>query len=61
MQVNWDKIYDVNRSQPNTTVNNVDGTSNSKTGKNSLYILGDDVKFYHRFNFNSVYNNGKRI
>ncbi|MFN8266395.1 MAG: TonB-dependent receptor [Chitinophagales bacterium] len=56
MQVNWDKIYDVNRSQPNTTVNNVDGTSNSKTGKNSLYILGDDVKFYHRFNFNSVYN-----
>lgn len=56
MQVNWDKIYDENRNQPNTTVNNVDGTGRSKTGKNSLYILGDDVKFYHRFNFNSVYN-----
>lgn len=56
MQVNWDKIYDANRSQPNMTVNNVDGSSNSKTGKNALYILGDDVKFYHRFNFNSVYN-----
>jgi len=56
LQVNWDRLYDVNRNQPNVTINNVDGSGNSVTGKNSVYILGDNVQFYHRFNLNSVYN-----
>ena len=56
LQVNWNRIYDVNQNQPITTINNVDGKGKTVSGKNSLYILGDNVQFYHRFNLNSVYN-----
>ncbi len=56
LQVNWDRIYDVNRNAPTTTINNVNGKGNSVTGKNSVYILGDNVQYYNRFNFNSVFN-----
>jgi hypothetical protein len=58
LQVNWDRLYDVNRNQPITTINNVDGKSNSVTGKNAVYVLGNSVQFYNRFNLNSVYNIG---
>lgn len=56
LQVNWDRLYDVNTNQNAVTINNIDGKGNSVTGKNSVYILGDNVQYYNRFNLNTVYN-----
>jgi hypothetical protein len=56
LQVNWDRIYDVNNNQDAVTINNVDGQGGSVTGKNSKYILSNNVQYYNRFNLNSVYN-----
>ncbi len=56
LQVNWDRLYDVNRNSGNTTILNVNGKGGTVTGKNSTYILGDNVQYYNRFNFNSVFN-----
>ena len=58
LQLNWDRLYDVNRSPENdTTINDVNGVAgNTIKGKNAVYILGDNTQFYHRFNFNTVYN-----
>ncbi|MCC6514956.1 MAG: TonB-dependent receptor [Chitinophagales bacterium] len=57
LQVQWNDIYFANKSQGNTTINNVDGVNgNSVTGKRATYVLRDDVQKYQRFNFNTVYN-----
>ena len=56
LQVNWDRLYDVNRNSGDTTISNVNGKGGTVTGKNSTYILGDNVQYYNRFNFNSVFN-----
>lgn len=57
LQLNWARLYDVNNNVVPTTVNNVNGiTGNSITGKNAVYIVGNSTQFYHRFNFNTIYN-----
>lgn len=57
LQLNWARLYDVNNNADVITINNLNGVSgNSVTGKNAVYIVGDNSQFYHRFNFNTVYN-----
>ncbi|MFN8283967.1 MAG: TonB-dependent receptor [Chitinophagales bacterium] len=58
LQINWDRLYDVNRLPArDTTINDVNGVAgNNVSGKNSVYVLADNTQFYHRFNFNTVYN-----
>ncbi|HUM50666.1 MAG TPA: TonB-dependent receptor [Chitinophagales bacterium] len=63
-QVNWDRLYDVNRLPArDTTINDVNGVvGNTINGKNSVYVLADNTQYYHRFNFNTVYNvNVKKV
>jgi len=56
LQVNWDRLYDVNRNNVET-ITNVDGIEgNNVTGKRSRYILEDRVTDVQRFNFNTVLN-----
>jgi hypothetical protein len=57
LQLNWQRLYEVNNNVTPETINNVNGQAgNSVTGKNAVYIVGDNSQFYHRFNFNTVYN-----
>lgn len=56
IQVNWDRMFDVNRNNIET-VKNVDGiTGNNVTGKRSRYIVEERVTKVQRANFNSVAN-----
>ncbi|MFD1628255.1 hypothetical protein [Pseudopedobacter beijingensis] len=52
-QINWNRLYDVNRSSLMELNNN--GTIVS--GRRSRYILEDRVTASNKLNFNSVYNN----
>jgi len=55
-QINWHRLYDVNRSSYET-VKNVNGIAgNNVTGRRSHYIVEDRVINASRFNFNSVIN-----
>ncbi len=55
-QINWNRLYDVNRIS-NETIRNVDGiTGNNVTGKRSRYIVEERVNNTRRFNFNTVLN-----
>ncbi len=57
LQINWDRLYDENFNEKDTTINDVNGVAgNSVTGKRAHVILKDDVQKYQRFNFNAVYN-----
>jgi hypothetical protein len=57
LQLNWQRLYEVNNNVTPITINNVNGQpGNTVTGKNAVYIVGDNTQFYHRFNFNTVYN-----
>ena len=49
LQVDWDRLYEVNRNEPISSINGV-------TGRKAHYILGEDVSSHQRLNFNSVYN-----
>ncbi len=57
-QINWQRIYDVNRSHQDTisnaTVNGV--TGQTVTGKRSNYVLGEYVTNMHKLNFTSTFN-----
>lgn len=56
LQVNWDRLYEVNRGNK-VTINNVNGEAgNNVTGKRSLYILSDRVNDLKRWMANTVYN-----
>lgn len=56
LQVDWHKLYEVNRGNV-VTVNNVDGTAgNSITGKRALYILSNRVTDLKRLMANTVFN-----
>lgn len=48
-QINWNKLYDANRSGNTETIN---GT----TGKRARYLLSENITDTKRFNINSVYN-----
>src|SRR5690606_34091344 len=52
-QINWNKLYDINRNSFAT----VDDNGNTLTGTRSRYILEDRVTATNKFNINSVYNN----
>lgn len=57
LQFDWNKLYERNFNSDDSTVNNVDGIAGKTvTGKNAVYIVGDNTQYYHRFNFNAVYN-----
>lgn len=57
LQLNWNRLYEVNNNAEPITVTNANGVAgNNITGKNSVYIVGDQTQYYHRFNFNTVYN-----
>lgn len=56
IQVNWDRMYDVNQNNTET-VFNVDGIEgNDVTGKRSRYIVEQRVTKVQRMNLNSVVN-----
>lgn len=56
LQINWHKLYDVNRGNI-VTINNVNGEAgNNITGKRSLYILSNRVNDINRIIANTVYN-----
>ena len=56
LQVNWDRLYQVNKGN-NVTINNVNGTiGNNVTGKRSLYILSNRVNDTKRLMANTLYN-----
>jgi hypothetical protein len=56
LQLNWHRLYDVNRSSYET-VKNVNGIAgNNVSGKRSHYIIEDRVIDANRFNFNTVIN-----
>lgn len=62
-QVNWDRMYDVNRGQFDI-INNVNGIpGNTVSGRRSRYIIENRIVNTKRFNANSVYNTllGKNI
>ncbi|MFZ1529110.1 MAG: TonB-dependent receptor [Ferruginibacter sp.] len=55
-QVNWDRLYNVNRGNI-ATINDVNGIAgNNVTGKRSLYIVQNRVINTQRANFNTVLN-----
>ncbi|HQO90507.1 MAG TPA: TonB-dependent receptor [Chitinophagales bacterium] len=56
LQINWDRLYEVNRNNTETikNVNGIEG--NNVTGLRSLYIVRDEVEKINRFNTQSVYN-----
>lgn len=55
-QINWARLYDVNRNNT-ATIQNADGIQgNNVTGKRSLYIIQERVTKTQRINFNSVLN-----
>lgn len=55
-QLDWNRLYETNYNADITTIDNVRGISgNSVTGKNAVYIVGDQSQYFHRFNFNSAY------
>jgi hypothetical protein len=55
-QINWQRLYEANRSGY-TTINNVDGISgNNVSGHRSRYIVEDRIINTQRLNFNSVLN-----
>jgi hypothetical protein len=55
-QVNWDRLYDVNRNSTET-IRNVGGIQgNNISGRRSRYIIEDRVIDTRRFNFNTVLN-----
>ncbi|NOT51004.1 MAG: TonB-dependent receptor [Chitinophagaceae bacterium] len=55
-QVNWQRLYDVNRAS-NATINNANGVAgNNVTGRLSRYIIEERVINTQRFNANSVIN-----
>lgn len=53
LQLNWHKLYDVNRGNVQTAT---DGNGNTITGKRSLYILSNRVIDQKRIMANTVYN-----
>ena len=55
-QINWDKLYDVNRNSMETIIaaNGIQG--NSVTGLRSHYIIEERVAAIKRIELNSVYN-----
>lgn len=56
-QVDWANLYDKNYNTRDTNVYNANGINgNTISGRNSYYVLADNTQFYHRFNFNTVYN-----
>ncbi len=56
IQVNWDRMFDVNRNNIET-VKDVDGIAgNNVTGKRSRYIVEQRITKVQRANFNSVAN-----
>ncbi|MBS1729705.1 MAG: TonB-dependent receptor [Bacteroidetes bacterium] len=55
-QINWQRFYDVNRSNFQT-VNNIDGIpTNTISGNRSLYILQDRVTQTNKYNFSITLN-----
>ena len=55
-QINWNRLYDVNRSDI-TTIHNANGiTGNDVTGSRSRYIVEERIINTHRINFNTVLN-----
>jgi len=55
-QINWDNLYNTNRSNT-TAIANANGiTGNTVTGNRSYYILGERVSNSHRFAANTVLN-----
>jgi hypothetical protein len=55
-QINWQRLYDVNRANY-ATIANADGIpGNNVSGRRSLYVLQDRVINTQRYNFNSVLN-----
>jgi hypothetical protein len=55
-QINWQRLYDVNRANY-ATVANANGISgNNVSGRRSLYVLQDRIVNTQRFNFNTVLN-----
>ncbi len=56
LQVDWAKLYEVNRGNT-TTIQNVNGEAgNNVTGKRSLYILSNRVNDTKRWMANTLYN-----
>lgn len=55
-QVNWDRLYNVNRGNIATVANANGIAGNNVTGKRSLYIVEDRIINTHRANFNTVLN-----
>lgn len=53
LQINWDRLYQVNLADKQT-VYNVNGTpGNNVTGNQSLYVMGDKVHDLKKFTFNT--------
>jgi hypothetical protein len=54
MQLNWDRLYNVNYANYET-INSVDGiTGNNVAGRRSVYAVGNDVDNMRKFTFNTV-------
>jgi hypothetical protein len=56
MQINWDNLYNINRSNTSTVYNANGIDSNTVTGNRSYYIQGERVTDTKRIIFNSVLN-----
>jgi hypothetical protein len=55
-QINWDRLYDVNRNNF-ASIQNANGIQgNTISGRRSLYIVEDRIINTKRFNFNTVLN-----
>ena len=55
-QINWQRLYDINRDNLQTVYNSDGIAGNNITGHRALYILTDRVTDTRRFNFNTVLN-----
>lgn len=55
-QVNWDRMYDVNRGQYDVIQNANGIEGNTVSGRRSRYIVENRITNTKRFNANSVYN-----
>jgi len=56
LQVNWQNLYNANRTNIET-IDSVDGIANkSVTGRRSLYVLSEDVQYTKKFSFNTTLN-----
>jgi len=55
-QINWQRLYDVNRGSIETIQDANGITGNSVTGKRSHYVLAENISHTTKFDFNSTFN-----